>query len=357
MLELKKAENILWDDLPKIETLFFARNTLANHLNGCGQIRGLESILGYPIMGYYSVTYKESQQHLQQLLNALDNGDIFLLRDDPFVPAVKWVEPADNPGHWQVQDSSGGWGYIPRAKLNDIIQFQVAHRQLSSNQTLIIKETQQLDKKIPVVSQKSNIICKQCADQSLNLAINYIHKEMIENIKGDEVRTMRDNLRLLQWDNLIPGKLTIDILQAYYQWYTLVKDEAAWDYKEKIRSMYGEWLCDKPSKKMYNFDIWGNMHYGYIGLAIGFPEWDLLAGAGFAQVIAKTVPKGYWKRRFDEIGDADFLAAFDDAKDQTAIQVGFTLWKQYRNHVTKNNIIDAIRIAANKLNTQPCTTL
>ncbi len=119
--------------------------------------------------------------------------------------------------------------------------------------------------------------------------------------------------------------MLFDMIQAYYQWHELVKSRSTWDYKLILRKQYGEWSCDLSTKTMYNKDIWSNIHYGYIGLAIGFPEWDLLAGAGAAQVKAKTVPDGYWKRRLQEIGDADFLAAFDDPKDQAAIRVGFDL--------------------------------
>ncbi|RDU58770.1 hypothetical protein CQA53_11900, partial [Helicobacter didelphidarum] len=32
------------------------------------------------------------------------------------------------------------------------------------------------------------------------------------------------------------------------------------------------------------YDIWSNIHYGYIGKAVGFSEIELLSGAGVAQV-------------------------------------------------------------------------
>ncbi len=192
---------------------------------------------------------------------------------------------------------------------------------------------------------------------SLNEVITYIRQKMSINLVGDEFAYLRDNLKCWQWDNIIPGKYTVDTAQAYYEWYTLVKDRGDWDYKREMRREYGEWSCDQLSKDLYNVDIWGNIHYGYIGLAAGFPEWDLLAGAGFAQLRAGTVPDGYWQRRLSEIGDADFLAAFDDPRDQEAIKIGFYLWEKCGASVTNSDIVDAVRGATNLLITKPCDKL
>ncbi|QTA85832.1 polymorphic toxin type 44 domain-containing protein [Desulfonema magnum] len=110
--------------------------------------------------------------------------------------------------------------------------------------------------------------------------------------------------------------------------------------------------CDYPERLLYSFDIWSNIHYGYIGLAAGFTEWVLLSGAGFAQKLADTNPPGYWKRRLEEIGDADFLAAFDDPHDQQAIKIGFELWKGFKTKVTTKNILDSVRKYSSKLKTK-----
>ena len=76
-----------------------------------------------------------------------------------------------------------------------------------------------------------------------------------------------------------------------------------------------------------------NIHYGFIGKAVGFTEWELTAGAGVAQLKDNNRNLGAWvsqyiQNRIRELWDADFLAAFDDASDNEAIKIGFRLWSQ-----------------------------
>ena len=63
-----------------------------------------------------------------------------------------------------------------------------------------------------------------------------------------------------------------------------------------------------------------NIHYGFIGKAVGFTEWELTAGAGVAQLKDNNRNLGAWvsqyiQNRIRKLWDADFLAAFDDASD------------------------------------------
>lgn len=82
------------------------------------------------------------------------------------------------------------------------------------------------------------------------------------------------------------------------------------------------------------YDLWSNIHYGFIGKAVGFTEWELTAGAGAVQLKDNNRSWGAWasqylKNRIKELGDADFLAAFDDASDNEAIKIGFRLYDRY----------------------------
>ena len=65
------------------------------------------------------------------------------------------------------------------------------------------------------------------------------------------------------------------------------------------------------------YDLWSNIHYGFIGKAVGFTEWELTAGAGAVQLKDNNRSWGAWasqylKNRIKELGDADFFVAFDD---------------------------------------------
>ena len=67
----------------------------------------------------------------------------------------------------------------------------------------------------------------------------------------------------------------------------------------------------------YDRDIWGNIHYGFIGAALGFTQFELLVGAGFAH------------GRQHAFTLDQFQSNFDDPKDQSAIKMGIDL---YNNH-------------------------
>ena len=49
-----------------------------------------------------------------------------------------------------------------------------------------------------------------------------------------------------------------------------------WD----IKRQFPEWSFDPVSNRSFFRDIWGNVHFGYLGLAAGFSEVELFSGAG-----------------------------------------------------------------------------
>jgi hypothetical protein len=79
---------------------------------------------------------------------------------------------------------------------------------------------------------------------------------------------------------------------AYALWAERVGPNRKWDHKPQIRKM----LEDQGGKKLFNFgwhkygqhdyyfDVWSNIHYGYVGTAIGFGSNELIYGAGVAQI-------------------------------------------------------------------------
>ncbi len=190
-----------------------------------------------------------------------------------------------------------------------------------------------------------------CQHTPILKVISYIHQEMIKNVASADVAYIREKMGFWQLDNLIPFKGPVDIIDAYWRWYTLVKTGGPWDHKAKIMNSYGKWSFDRLDKRLYSFDIWSNIHYGYIGLASDIPEWDLLSGAGIAQKLAGTVPPGYEDRVQTML---DFFSALDDPLDQEAIKIGFELWRSVKTGVAIQNIHDAARTHAARLATQPC---
>lgn len=88
--------------------------------------------------------------------------------------------------------------------------------------------------------------------------------------------------------------------------------------------------------------FWSNIHYGFVGRFVGFTEFELVNGAGYAQLGDNKRPTVQWinqyvKNRLVDFGDADILGGFDDAEDTQAIKIGFSLYNKFGQapHVMK----------------------
>ena len=221
------------------------------------------------------------------------------------------------------------------------------------------------------------------AYQEVHLPIKAIHQEMVNNAHGSVVAQIRFLNRLEpesnpeddEWCKTL-GRYSrraeewcenlgrygrqaeewlsqpADRIKAYLEWIEMVAPGKEWDHKAVMKKLFGEWTVDYNLGYLFNFDIWSNIHYGYIGSACEFTEWELLGGAGAAQVYAGTNPPGYWDRRFSRIGDADFLSAFDDPKDQEAIKIGIGLWNRQRTSISVEMIHWQVVQNLNVLNTR-----
>jgi len=159
----------------------------------------------------------------------------------------------------------------------------------------------------------------------------YILKEMASNAGG------RDALQILGlnstahadcvgelqampwWQELVRGPSLQLCIQtavtakslAYARWGLQVRQNGPWDHKPHIAKHFP---ALRPYHhhyhgRTYYYDIWSNIHYGYVGRACGFTRGELLDGAGSEQ-------------------NASNLRRFDDPSDRRAIQVGIDLYPQ-----------------------------
>jgi hypothetical protein len=67
----------------------------------------------------------------------------------------------------------------------------------------------------------------------------------------------------------------------------------------------------------YNYDIWSNIHYGYVGMAAGFNSLELRGGAIAA--------------------DGQYVPA-----DDLSVQIGIELWEKYGPNLTPEQLHQAI---------------
>lgn len=159
-------------------------------------------------------------------------------------------------------------------------------------------------------------------------------------------------IRLLSSTIAVSGEIATRRIRAYRKWQELVAAGRIWDHKKAIQRLQGDqhWSCDKERHILFFYDLWSNIHYGFIGKAAGFSEWELTSGAGVAQLqdntrTLKSWTTQYFQNRVRTIGDADFLSAFDDASDNEAIKIGFRLYDRFGgtpSTLTAQAIIDEI---------------
>ncbi len=119
-----------------------------------------------------------------------------------------------------------------------------------------------------------------------------------------------------------------------------------WD----IKRQFPEWSFDPVSNRSFFRDIWGNVHFGYLGLAAGFSEVELFSGAGANQFAThdKRLTDFNNLREFGTIG----LGVYDDPKDIEAIKIGMNIWKTQGASFSTEHLVGQLRASASSLNTR-----
>ncbi|GHD42292.1 hypothetical protein GCM10017083_07150 [Thalassobaculum fulvum] len=152
----------------------------------------------------------------------------------------------------------------------------------------------------------------------------------LERAAEQLLRTVRRNYQSPKFAQLKSlTAIASDRSEAYSRFIALVGAGRPWDIKRE----FPRWVRDPAEGFDYGSDLWGNLHYGYIGKAAGFTEFELIAGA-------------IWQA----IRDTD--AWWDDPKDQAAIRLGFALWDEHRFPPPRGVLLDALRRARSRLNTR-----
>lgn len=120
----------------------------------------------------------------------------------------------------------------------------------------------------------------------------------------------------------------------------MVREDGPWDHKREIRRDGNGHFASlgkssyryhhKYGKYEYYYDIWANIHYGYVSLYCGFSEGLMLEGAGLEQVGSDTLHDDQDVTYRSEIpGGWLSLRKFDDVTDNLSIRLGFELYHEY----------------------------
>lgn len=206
-------------------------------------------------------------------------------------------------------------------------------------------------------------------DQMEGLA-SYIAGEMNANIRHGAVLKMRE---LMDFDpfaetqkyNALPFYMRLGMGPDFYSlalakrakalaiWVERVGQNRPWDHKPILKDKFGG-ARHKQGVYTYFYDIWSNIHYGYIGIAAGLSESALLDGAGMEQIGSDTVRKlqeigstfpSEYKRRGPHPTQAPWtqLRSWDDLPDRLAIGLGIMLYREFpKGGVTTRAIMDAV---------------
>jgi soluble lytic murein transglycosylase-like protein len=161
---------------------------------------------------------------------------------------------------------------------------------------------------------------KRCGPDVTQWLVN----QMCVNKNHPVIKTMRE----VTWPRYVPFFNIGWTSAALIDFANLVKAGGPWDFKSRQgRTTTGEWRaakdracptpgCDRTVTmcgKCLNYDVPGNIHYGYIGRAASLRSWLLHSAAGLVQ-------PGRWT---------------DDPKDAVAVKIGEELWDEGAEMCTK----------------------
>lgn len=131
---------------------------------------------------------------------------------------------------------------------------------------------------------------------------------------------------------------------ALLGWTLKVMQGADWDHKTKIPKLFGArnpyWHILRGNE--YYYDIWSNVHYGYVGAACAFSESMLLDGAGLEQIGSSLA-----RLSSPQISPGvKGMRKFDDPSDRASISIGIKLYKVKPKNLTLPDLLP--EILANK---------
>ncbi|RZS34055.1 putative RNase toxin 44 of polymorphic toxin system [Herbihabitans rhizosphaerae] len=145
---------------------------------------------------------------------------------------------------------------------------------------------------------------------------NFMFNEMKGNLNTKEFAELR---KLFASDN------PFDRAKGYKMWYDLVHNNSVWDHKEELQKMLGidtksELYQKIPGQnKQAFYDIWSNLHYGYVGAGAGIPPDRLEQGA----TLDKQIP------------GAEKFVGKSDVGDEITVRKGIELYQKYGPNMTQ----------------------
>lgn len=190
----------------------------------------------------------------------------------------------------------------------------------------------------------------------------YMAQEMNTNANGEDARRMREMnsyssqaciveyQKLPLWRQLfglgMSPQQCVEMemnsrTAALMSWGLKVRQNGDWDHKPIIAQRFhpavpnGQQHWHLYAGTLYYYEVWSNIHYGYVGKAAGFSDSVLLDGAGLEQIGSSLLRFSRPQRDATVSG----LRAWDDPHDRAAIQIGIGL---YPRTMTTQILLNAV---------------
>jgi len=127
-------------------------------------------------------------------------------------------------------------------------------------------------------------------------------------------------------------------------WAGLVMQNGDWDHKPKIAKKFhprvpnGSQHWHLYGTTLYFYDVWSNIHYGYVGKGVGFSDSVLLDGAGLEQ-IGSTLARFSMPQSSPSVKG---LRKWDDPSDREAIEIGIRIFRTNPTNVTAQIVLNEV---------------
>ncbi|MCX5242645.1 polymorphic toxin type 44 domain-containing protein [Streptomyces prunicolor] len=164
---------------------------------------------------------------------------------------------------------------------------------------------------------------------------SYMYDELTRNARSKDVKAIQGLLRPQSWFDYLGGRdAGKDMLTALTMWGAKVCPKICeWDHKPKLDKKFNlsenGYFADVPGTDYKVFyDMWSNVHYGYVGRAAGFDSKTLIEGASVSDPI---------------------LVGEDDPGDHMTMQAGVDLFDQYGLDLTRQQFHASIVDLAGKM--------
>jgi hypothetical protein len=170
--------------------------------------------------------------------------------------------------------------------------------------------------------------------------MHWMYDEMMRNAESDIVKRIngqnefaRDALSEREWYEFWkdPQAGANAQTSAFVAWFERVAPSRPWDHKPILREEFGDevegdydgdlYFQEPGTNRQVYYDIWSNIHYGYVGRAAGFDTETLMEGQNFGP---------------------DFLTGKNARADDNSTEFGAHLYDTYGADMTEEQFSSAI---------------